>query len=120
MKEIEKIEVDSYRALILGELMKKKEIIKKSNDILQILLSNCLDDFMYTKEDLLESENMIVRLIDEYLRDTKKDYLFALTDTLTYFFEKNSLIYLKDQSLEDEPLEVFEECNNFLSDLIAR
>ena len=117
MKEIEKIEVDSYRALILGELMKEKEIIKKSNDILQILLSNCFDDFMYIKDDLLESENMIVRLIEEYLRDTKKDYIFALTDILAYFFEKNSLIYLKDQSLEDEPLEVFEECNNFLSDL---
>ena len=117
MKEIEKIEVESYRAFILGELMKEKDIIKKSNDILQILLNDCFDDFIYTQEDLLEGEYTIIRLIDEYLKDNKKDYIFALTNTLLYFFEKNSLIYLKDQSLEGEPLDVFEECNKFLSDL---
>jgi hypothetical protein len=40
MQEINKVYDISYRATILEQLMKEKEIIKKSNDIFQILLNS--------------------------------------------------------------------------------
>ena len=77
--------------------MKEKEIIIKSNDILQILLQSYIEkeDYIYTLEDLLDNKDkyIIIQLIDKYLSDNTKDYYFALSETITYFFEKNSLIY---------------------------
>jgi len=51
MQEINKINKDTYHAAIFGELMKEKEIIKKSNNILQILLQSYIEkeDFIYKK-----------------------------------------------------------------------
>ena len=103
--------------------MKEKEIIKKSNDILQILLQSYIEkeDYIYTQEDLLDNKDkyIIIQLIDKYLSDNTKDYYLALSETITYFFEKNSLIYLKyilkDQTLEEDPLDIFIDCNEFLS-----
>ena len=126
MQEIKKVNDITYRATILGELMKEKEIIKISNDILQILLKSYIDkeNFENTKEELLKNkEDIIIKLIDKYLSNLKTDYYLSLSETLTYFFEKNSLIYLKyilskkKESLETEPLEIFKECNKFLYDL---
>ena len=122
MQEITKINEDNYCATILGELMKEKEIIKKSNDILQILLQSYIEkeDYIYTQEDLLDNKDkyIIIQLIDKYLSDNTKDYYLALSETITYFFEKNSLIYLKyilkDESLGGEPLDIFKDCNEFL------
>ena len=125
MQEIKKIKEDSYRAAILGELMKEKEVIKISNDIFQILLENYTDkeDFSYTQEYILENEDkyIIIELINKYLSDDTKDYYLALSETILYFFEKNSLVYLEyilkeeEESLSDSPLDIFEECNTFLS-----
>ena len=114
LQEIEKIEDDYYRSVIIGELMKEKEIIKKSNDILQILLDR-YSDLLYAQEDLLGDNYMVKQLIDQNLSDNTKDYYFALSDTLIYFFEKNSLIYLNDGPLEEEPLDILNECSQFLS-----
>ena len=79
--------------------MKEKEIIKKSNDILQILLQSYIEkeDFIYTQKDLLDNEEkyVIIQLINKYLSDNTTDYYLALSETITYFFEKNSLIYFK-------------------------
>ena len=36
--------------------------------------------------------------INQKLSDINQDYYLALSDTLIYFFERNSLIYLKDFS----------------------
>ena len=125
LQEIKKIKEDSYRAAILGELMKEKDVIKISNDILQILLENYTDkeNFEYTKDSLLDNEDkyIIIELINRYLSDDTKDYYLALSETILYFFEKNSLVYLEyilkeeEESLSDEPLDIFEECNEFLS-----
>ena len=123
MQEINKINKDTYHAAVLGELMKEKDIIKKSNDILQILLKSYIkiEDFIDTQQDLLDNEDkyVIIELINQFLSDNTTDYYLALSETITYFFEKNSLIYLEDiledESLEGEPLDIFLDCNEFLS-----
>ena len=86
MQEIKKINDDAYRAAILGELMKEKDIIKKSNDILQLLLQSYLEDFMYTREDLLDNKDkyIIIQLIDKYLSDNTTDYNLALSETIFF------------------------------------
>ena len=52
---------------------------------------------IYYKYYLLDNKdkNVIIQLINKYLSDSITDYYLALSETLTYFFEKNSLIYLK-------------------------
>ena len=95
MQEINKVNEITYRATILRELMKEKEMIKKSNDIFQITLDsytykNYLTD---AKEQLLKNkDDIILKLIDKYLSNYKADYYLALSKTIFYFFEKNSLI----------------------------
>ncbi len=53
-----------------------------------------------------------------------QDYYIALSDTLMYFCERNSLIYLKDFSdletfVEEKGghLTIYKECNDFLYEL---
>ena len=127
MQEINKVYEITYRATILGELMKEKEIIKKSNDIFQILLDLYIDknNFIDSKEELLKNkDDIILKLIDKYLSNHKADYYLALSETIIYFFEKNSLIYLNfvlnrkknKQSLIDDPLTIFQDSNDFLYD----
>ena len=58
--------------------------------------------------------------------DSQQDNYLALTETLLYFFEKNSFIYLKNALydekepllLEKEPMEVLKDCYKFLQDLL--
>jgi len=127
MQEINKVNEISYRGAILGELMKEKEIIKKSNDIFQILLDSYIDKDYYidAKNELLNNKNdVILKLIDKYLSNHKANYYLALSETILYFFEKNSLIYLNyilgkkkgKQTLIDDPLTIFQDCNDFLFD----
>jgi hypothetical protein len=77
-----------------------------------------IKDFKYIKDDLLVSKNDAIKLIDKNLSDDKKDYYLSLSETMTYFFENSSLIYLKSfskiESFEKEPLEIFKGCNDFL------
>ena len=128
LQEINKVTENTYRSTILAELIKEKEIIKKSNDIFQILLDLYIDKnyFIEAKEELLNNKDndILIKIIEKYLSNHKSDYYFALSETIIYFFEKNSLIYLNfvlnrkknKQSLKDEPLTIFKECNDFLYD----
>ena len=121
LQEINKINKDTYHAAILGELMKEKDIIKNSNDILEILLESYIEIDPDTQKDLLDNEDndVIIQLINQFLSDNTTDYYLALSETIIYFFEKNSLIYLEDiledESLSGEPLDIFIDCNKFLS-----
>ena len=62
LKEINKVNENAYLAVILGELIKEKEIFKKSNDILQILLEYYIDKYYYkeTKNELLTNKKYII------------------------------------------------------------
>ena len=128
-KEINKVNDVNYRVKILEYLIKEKEIIKKSNNIFQILLKSFIKkkkDFKKTKKNLLEAKEQIIKVIENNLMDSQQDNYLALTETLLYFFEKNSFIYLKnvlyDEKepllLEKEPMEVLKDCYKFLQDLI--
>jgi len=133
-KEINKVNNENYRSKILEYLIKEKEIIKKSNNIIQILLKPFIKinkDFKKTKEKILKEKSEILKFIENILAEgqqDKQDNYFALTETLLYLFEKNSLIYFKnlfydskeekDQIfLEKEPMEIFKDCINYLQEL---
>ena len=124
-KEIQKINDKVYCSAILEEIIKEKEIIKISNDIFQILLESSIDleKFSHLKKGLLNSTDNIIKLLNKKLSDDSRDYYLALSEAMIYFFERNSLIYLKDFSdvetfVEEKKgghLVVFKECNEFLS-----
>ena len=130
-KEIKKIPDINYRYKIFEKLLESDEMIKKSNDILQILLKNYVkkDKCKNNRNNILNSEEYIVKLIDNKLKNN-----FVLSETLLYFFEKNSLNYLnniigtkkeivkenkKKESiiinLEDEPLDILKDCIELLN-----
>ena len=129
-KEINKVNNCNYRVKIIEYLIKEKEIIKKSNNILQILLKNTIktnNNFKKSKQNLLEEKNEIIKLIENNLQDSQKDNYFALTQMLLHFFTKSSLIYFnkfyyefdeKEPLIEKEPLDIFKNCINFLQDTI--
>ena len=54
IQEIKKVNDISYHSVILAELIKEKKIIKKSNDILQILLNSYIE-----KEKLIYIEELL-------------------------------------------------------------
>ena len=127
MQEINKVYEITYRATVLEQLIKEKEIIKKSNDIFQILLNTYLEKnniFDAQKKLLNSKDDSIVKLINKNLLNPKAEYYLALSETMLYFFEKNSLIYFNfvlnkkknKQSLFDEPLTIFLDCSDFLND----
>ncbi len=128
-KEINKVIDINYRSKILEKIIFEKEIIKKSNDIFQILLKKLVKTekgkFKQTIKDIKkgeQDEKIIIELLENNLADEQKDYYFALSETILYFFEKNSLIYLnnalydkKDPVLLDgEPLDIFKDCIEYL------
>ena len=122
-KEIEKVNDKVYCSAILEEIINEKEIIKISNDIFQLLLESYTDlkEFENIKDDLLDSKDNIIKLLNRKLSDDSKDYYLALSETLIYFFEGNSLIYLKDFSdietfvkVKKGHVKVFKKCNEFL------
>ena len=118
--EIQKINDKNYSYAILDEIIKEKEIIKISKDILQILLGSNMEKFENLKDNILNSKDIIIDLLDIKL-DSNNDFYIALSDTLLYFFEKNSLIYLKDEETDEEDsnskLNIFKECISFFNDL---
>lgn len=99
-KEIEKKNDKVYCSAILEEIIKEKEIIKISNDIFQILLKSYTDKEIFEdlKDDLLDSKDNTLKLLNLKLSDESRDYYLALSEAMIYFFERNSLIYLKDFS----------------------
>ena len=131
-KEIKKISNVNYRAKILEYLISEKEIIKKSNNIFQILFKQQIKvnkDFKRTRKNLLLSNDEYIKIIEKNLLDSEQDNFLSLTETLLYFFEKNSIIYFnniyhdskeeKDSLLmEKEPLDIFKDCINFLQEII--
>ena len=60
---------------IFEEIIKEKEIIKISNDILQILLESYTDikEFENLKDNLLKSKDNIIKFLDKKLSDYKRD-----------------------------------------------
>ena len=130
-KEIKKVYNDNYHSRILEYLVKEKEIIKKSNNIFQILFRQQIKvnkDFKKSRKNLLESKSEIISYIESNISDNQQDNYFSLTETLLYFFEKKSLNYFKNifypskeekdaPLMEKEPLDIFKECINFLQDL---
>ena len=131
-KEIKKIIDFNYRLKIFEKLIRDKEIIKRSNDIFQILLRKTIktgkdekDSFKNNLSDLKKGDE-IVKLIENNLLDIKEDNYFSLQETMLSFFEKNTLIYLKNALCSDEkegeniyidegaPLDIFEDCVKFL------
>ena len=121
-QEIIKIKDITCHTTILDELIKQKEIIQKSINIFQILLKTYLKKEEYSKtiKNLLCGKDDIIKLIGKNLSDEQRDNYFALSETLIYFYEKNSLIYMLKtslSSLEQEPLEILKDCNKYLDDL---
>ena len=128
-KEINKVTDINYRAKILEYLIKEKDIIKKSNNIFQILLNPYIKekkDFKQTIKNLLDGKEQIINVIENNLIDSQQEIYFPLRETLLYFCEKNSFIYLRsvlyDESepllLEAEPMEILKKCCKFLQDFI--
>ena len=118
-KEIQKVNDKIYCSAILEEIIKEKEIIKISNDLFQLLLDSNMKDYKELKDHLLKSKDIIIIYLDKKLSDESHDFYLALSDTLLYFFEKNSLMYLKDEDedKEDPKLKIFKKCNKFLDEL---
>lgn len=131
-KEIKKISDINYRATIFEYLIKDKELIIKSNDILQLLLKKIIipkkEHFKKTIPKILNEENEIINLMENLLNENNDNdnKSFILSETLLYYFEKNSHIYLNNTIynkkenilLEDEPFEIFKECLLFLVNYI--
>ena len=127
-KEIKKISDSNYHLKILDKLLENKDIIKKSNNIFQILLKKYIktgkDEFSKNKNNILNSKDEIIKIFDKQLNDNKNSNYFVLTETLLYLFEKNSLIYLnntlydkvKPELLDGVPLIIFKEHIKFLED----
>ena len=132
LKEINKISDPNYRSKILEKILQEKEIIKKSNDIFDILLKKYISvktgdkEFKKNLSYISKGDNEIINLIEYYLSDNKKEYYIALSETLLLFFEKNSIIYLNNALydkkepilLEKEPLDILKDCTKFLNDFI--
>ena len=129
-KEINKVRDEKYRVKILEYLIKEKEIVKKSSSIFQILLKQYFKttkDFKAARKNLLEKNDEYIKLINENISDGQQPYYFALTETLLYFFEKNSIIYfnnifysLKKEKegilMEKEPMSIYKDCISYLQD----
>ena len=93
--------------------------------ILQILLKKLvnpkIEKFTNSIINILNSENDIEKLMENILKNEKENNHFALSETLLYFFEKNSKEYLdnvfKDKNkntLDQSPLDFFNSTTEFL------
>jgi len=129
-KEIKKIPYIDYRYKILEKLLESNEMIKKSNDIFQMLLKNYFKkDYKLSRNALLSGGDDIIKILDKTISNN-----FVLAETLLYLFEKNSLNYLKNIinskkevinnekkkeqvtiKLENDPLDILKECYDVLN-----
>ena len=97
-KETKKIQDIDYRTEIFLKLKEENEIIKYSCDILQMLLDNLIkpEKKLYEKsiKNILNDKSEIIQIMENILKNPENKNYFTLTETLLYFFEKNSCIYL--------------------------
>ena len=118
-KEIRKVSLTDYRFEVIEKILEEDDIIKKSNEIFQMVLKEYLkkeDKFKDNKKKILNSDDRILSLIESQI-----NIKTVLAETLLYLFEKNSLIYyniLKSKTelkyLDDEPLTIFKDAINYL------
>ena len=127
-KETKKISDINYRTEIFEKVVIKKDTIKKSNDIFQLLFKGIINPkkgvYVNTIDNLLNKKKEIFQRIENILLDPDHQNYFALSEILLYFFEKNSMNYIKNvfndkklkepMLLEKEPLVIFNECLKFL------
>jgi len=122
-KEIKKIHDIDYRSKIFEKLIESNEMIKKSNDIFQILLEKYVkkDKYFESILNILNGDDIIIKIIEKNINNN-----FVLAETLLYFFEKNSINYLnnflnskkdnkKYKYLDEEPLKILKECYELLN-----
>ena len=90
MKEIKKVNDINYRVNILDIIIKEKEIMKKSNDILQIFLKSYFKGFKHTFKNLLEGKvkDIIVELLDRNLSDEKQEHFFFFLKKFLNIFKR--------------------------------
>ena len=129
LKKITKISDIKYSYQIFEKLLERNQMIKKSNNIFQILLKIYLNEneFKDNRLKLLNGDDEIIKLIEKKLENEDN---FILKETLLYLFEKNSLIYLKqnlnnqnvkaNQNIESTPLEILKDCIAFLNYYILK
>ena len=129
LKEIKKISNIDYHYKILEKLLESNEMIKKSNDIFQILLKNYVQKEYKVNRNEILNEDDIINILDKTV-----NHNFVLEEALLYFFEKNALNYLENIinskkiiindnkkreimiiKLEDEPLDIFKDCYDALN-----
>ena len=119
-KEIKKNNNVEYRANILGKLLENNEMVKKSNNIFQILLKNysTMDGLKDKNENIytkFNKEDILIQIINDKLNNN-----IVLEETLLYLFEKNSLNYFKKQVyLDEEPFKILKDCLIYLKDYIS-
>ena len=127
-KEIKKNNDVNYRYKILEKLLEHNTMIKKSNDIFQIVLKNYLNKNNY-KDNINRIKNNsnedsdIINLIDNNIKNNT-----VLAETLFYLFEKNSFNYYnsilnnrkKPTDLDGEPLQILKDCIEFLKNYINK
>ena len=137
-KETKKVYNVIYRTEIFQDIIKDNEIIVNSNDILQVLLfvlvKPSIDSFHESLNNLLFSTDFdVFTIIEVILKNKNEDIYYTLSDTLLYYFEKNSLMYFnniflshvkfenKEEKKEKEkviyygPLKLFKDCVIFLN-----
>ena len=104
-------------------------MIRKSNDIFQILLKDYIKkDYKLSRNIILNGDDDIIEFLDKTINQN-----YALAQTLLYFFEKNALNYLDNIlnskkeiindkiketviiKLEDEPLDILKDCYEVLN-----
>ena len=126
-KEIKKNNDINYRCKILEKLLENEQMVKKSNDIFQIILKNYLIKENIPKNvdninNKFNDDDKLINIIDKKLNNN-----IILEETLLYLFEKNSLNYFKsilnnnkDQfNFENEPLDILKDCIGFLEHYIS-
>ena len=124
-KEIKKTNDLSYRTTIFEHLIKENQIIVNSMKILQILLKKLInpkkEKFGKSILNILNSESDLEKLMENILKNEKEDNHLALSETLLYFFEKNSQVYLNNvfndktkNTLDQDPLIFFNSTSEFL------
>jgi len=129
LNEIKKVANANYRATIFNYLIKYNETIRSSGDIFQILFKLLIipvkDKYLNTINNLLYDKSEIGKIIENVLKDENENNHLALSETLIYFFEKNSHVYLnnifKEKPkilLEGQPLDVFKAAIEYLKNYL--
>ena len=99
-KEIKKVSDINYKKRIFCFLIKNKEIIVNSNEIFNLLFECVInpekDEFHEINiiSKIKNSDNGVLREIEKILKNTKNKCYMALNETVLYFFEKCSFIYM--------------------------